>query len=48
MRWLMEHGGDPKAKDNDNFTPVTIARDHGYMNIVAILEEYIKLDEMHG
>ena len=41
IRMLLEHGADPRMTDEWGVPPVELARRKGYMEIVAIIEEYL-------
>uniref|UniRef100_A0A667XRQ4 Cyclin-dependent kinase inhibitor 2A/B (p15, inhibits CDK4) n=1 Tax=Myripristis murdjan TaxID=586833 RepID=A0A667XRQ4_9TELE len=38
VRLLVQHNGDPQARDNKNCRPVDLAREQGHKDVVAFLE----------
>jgi ankyrin repeat protein len=39
---LLKHGADPSIGDNEGKTPLDIARERGHVEVVRIIEEFIK------
>jgi ankyrin repeat protein len=45
VKWLLEKGADPKIKNHEGETPVTIAQNSGYVAIAKLLESTEDCDE---